>query len=202
MSIIMKEDHDKILRKVKRRALKIHLAGILITTCLLSVPYLAKLDRDLLQESYRVAKMEFEVVLAKQALLNLLRSKPLSTAQAMDVVDLILNQQEIPVSLVMGLIEVESGFNPKAVSDHGARGLIQVMKVNHKSLLSLNDPVVNLSTGLKYLAGLKRTYGTWEKSLRAYNAGPSNVNSRAIDPYVKLVMTRTEKWERQIGGER
>lgn len=70
-------------------------------------------------------------------------------------------KNSIPISLVLGLIEKESTWNPKAVSSMGAIGLMQCMPdtaIRHFkarglsfSLESLHDPVLNVSIGIDIL---------------------------------------------------
>jgi soluble lytic murein transglycosylase-like protein len=75
--------------------------------------------------------------------------------------------------LVLGVVTVESGFHQYAISDKGARGLMQVMPfwnkvVKQKS--SLFDPQVNLRFGCSILRlYLIQERGDLERSLKRYN---------------------------------
>ena len=70
--------------------------------------------------------------------------------------------KKIPVSLICGLIEVESDWNPKAVSSANAKGLMQVLPSSARPYLrsermdyrttSLDDPIVNVMVGISLLA--------------------------------------------------
>jgi hypothetical protein len=70
-------------------------------------------------------------------------------------------KNNVPVYLVMGLIEQESTWNPKALSSMGAIGLMQVMpdtavRIYKQrgltfTLESLYDPVLNVSIGIDVL---------------------------------------------------
>ncbi len=101
-------------------------------------------------------------------------------------------------SLIKAVIEVESGFNPQAVSKKGAKGLMQIMPVNFQ-YLSVSDPFnpfQNIMGGVKYLHTLIRRYeNKLPLVLAAYNAGPEAVDRyRQIPPfeetqnYVRKVM--------------
>lgn len=92
----------------------------------------------------------------------------------------------LDVALVAGLIRQESGFNPRAVSVAGARGLMQVLPavgeevahglrypVWYPSLLF--DPDVNLELGTAHLAEMAKQYGSLVETLAAYNAGGTRV---------------------------
>jgi soluble lytic murein transglycosylase-like protein len=209
MAVILRTDHLKIVRDVKRRALVINLICITVAVLALMVPYVCKLERDLITEAYRVAKGEFNSVMARQELLNVLRSKPMTIGQTLDIVDVVMSQREVPIPIVLGVIAQESSFKPEAVSDKGARGLMQVLPGTYASysknpLLKDNrlvlDPALNVRVGISYLGDLQKNYGDWKKSLRAYLAGPEHSNDKTYDPYALAVLAKAEKYEKQIGS--
>lgn len=85
--------------------------------------------------------------------------------------------------LVVALIRCESSFNNYAVSHVGAMGLMQVMPDTGNFLAersgtelgkttNLFDAELNVELGTAYLAELIQRFGTVEKALVAYNAGP------------------------------
>lgn len=91
--------------------------------------------------------------------------------------------------LVQAVIHVESGFNPKAVSKKGARGLMQVMPV-HLQRLGIENPFnprENIAAGTRYLSRLLERYdGNLTLSLAAYNAGPTAVDHyQDVPPYLE-----------------
>jgi len=80
-------------------------------------------------------------------------------------------------ALVTAMVEVESGFNLKAVSPKGAQGLMQIMPSTAKDL-KLTDsfnPDKNIEAGTRYLKQLMGRFGSAELALAAYNAGPGTV---------------------------
>lgn len=80
--------------------------------------------------------------------------------------------------LVAAIVEVESSFNPDAVSHRGAVGLMQVLPSTARiaNADSLKDPARNIESGTRYLRHLLELYeGDLELALAAYNAGPTNV---------------------------
>jgi Transglycosylase SLT domain len=93
----------------------------------------------------------------------------------------------VPERLVSAVIRVESGFNARAVSPKGARGLMQLMP-GTASLLGVRnafDPGENVDGGVRHLRGLLDRYpNNLPFALAAYNAGEQAVsNHRGIPPY-------------------
>lgn len=92
----------------------------------------------------------------------------------------------VPERLIRAVIRVESGFNPRAVSRKGARGLMQLMPET-ASLLGVRDsfdPLENIDGGVRHLRGLIDRLGELPLVLAAYNAGERAVASfRGIPPY-------------------
>lgn len=99
--------------------------------------------------------------------------------------------------LVVALIRTESSFNPYAVSHVGALGLMQVMPDTGKYLSkrlnielgtrthNLYDPETNVAMGTAYLADLIQRFGSVDRALVAYNAGPGNAKRILAKPDVK-----------------
>lgn len=93
----------------------------------------------------------------------------------------------VPEKLVTAVIRTESGFNPRAVSSKGARGLMQLMP-HTASLLGVRnsfDPAENIDGGVRHLRRLIERFGNnLHLALAAYNAGEQAVTYyRGIPPY-------------------
>lgn len=100
---------------------------------------------------------------------------------------------DIAPSLVLGLIYVESRFDPDAVSPKGCRGYMQLNPTYFPGDLT---PEENIRTGVEYLAYQLNRYGNVESGLTAYNAGHDTGGST----YARLVLTAAEEWEEKING--
>jgi soluble lytic murein transglycosylase len=86
----------------------------------------------------------------------------------------------------MGLIRQESGFNPRATSSAGARGLMQILPTTASrsrrasrirfTAARLYNPTYNVQFGCYYLRSLLEDFdGKPEMALAAYNAGDFRV---------------------------
>jgi soluble lytic murein transglycosylase-like protein len=106
----------------------------------------------------------------------------------------------LPARLVRAVVDTESSFNPGAVSNKGAMGLMQLMppvleEMNVKNPFSVDE---NLNAGTRYLRGLLERYrGDYPRALAAYNAGPGAVDESGGVPdypeteeFVRRVMSR------------
>ena len=99
--------------------------------------------------------------------------------------------------LVMGVVKVESSFNPKCKSRVGARGLMQVMPRTAKHMkcgTRLTDPETNIRCGCTVLRRYLDIYdGNVIYGLAAYNAGPGNANPSAKGSYLPFNFKYVEK---------
>lgn len=103
--------------------------------------------------------------------------------------------------LIKAIIAVESCFDPKAVSQVGARGLMQLMPytANAVGVEDAFDIQQNLRGGVEYFSRMHERYdGNTAYALAAYNAGPSAVDRHdGIPPYPetrKYVRRVLERW--------
>lgn len=96
-------------------------------------------------------------------------------------------QYSLEPALLAAVIEVESGFNPNAVSPAGAKGLMQLMDATARGLgvTDSYDPQQNILGGARFLRQLLDRYkGDIRLALAAYNAGSGTVERYGgIPPY-------------------
>jgi len=108
-------------------------------------------------------------------------------SQHSDLIKKLSTQYGIDLSLVKAVIHAESAFNEYAVSQKGARGLMQLLPTTAAlyGVYALHSPEQNLKGGikhLKYLIGLYK--GDLKLALAAYNAGEGAVKQYSgIPPY-------------------
>jgi hypothetical protein len=84
--------------------------------------------------------------------------------------------------LLKAVMAVESNFDPAAISEKGATGLMQLMPETARDMYvyDMLDPVQNIEGGARYLRRLQDLFGgDLERVLAAYNAGPERVRRSA-----------------------
>jgi soluble lytic murein transglycosylase-like protein len=105
---------------------------------------------------------------------------------------------QVDLALIKAIIMAESSFNPRAVSERGAVGLMQLMPQTAMSLgvKDCFNPEHNIHAGVKYFKQLlNRFEGDIKLALAAYNAGSRKVKEyhgvppfKATQQYIKKVL--------------
>jgi len=94
-------------------------------------------------------------------------------------------RHDIDPAFVRAVIHAESAFNPMAVSNKGAQGLMQLMPATaaQYQVRDPYDPATNLEAGVRHLKGLLGRFDL-ALALAAYNAGEGTVRRHGgIPPY-------------------
>jgi len=119
------------------------------------------------------------------------------------LVDRLAAAHGVDLKLAHALIQVESNYEPRAVSSKGASGLMQLMPALAKeyALDDPFDPEKNLNAGLTHLRSLLDRYKSDVRlALAAYNAGLGAVAKyggvppyRETQNYVQRIMTLVQR---------
>ena len=109
----------------------------------------------------------------------------------------------IPEDMVMNLVGAESSYNPNAVSNKGAVGLMQLLpstsdyafqKAGIPAPEDITDPSSNVLGGMLYLDYLKNKLKTWPAAVQSYNLGPQKYREGKRNPaYLKKVIPPSGK---------
>jgi soluble lytic murein transglycosylase len=106
-------------------------------------------------------------------------------------------------ALVAAIINAESGFDPNAVSNKGAVGLMQILPTTATYIIRENvdlfDYKINIEVGTKYLKYLFDKFKDNTTMLIAYNAGEGNV-AKWIDAGVVCPFPETNNYVKKILG--
>ncbi len=202
--VVLKETFAKVRRRwifhfiLANLVYIIAIAGLLITTAeeknkIYSFPHLEQII-----EEYRT----------KDKLYGILRTKGYSLGQGIDIAEAIVRKSkelELPLSLIMAVIDQESEFYPNARSSKGAQGLMQIMPFKwDEYVIKLNlavdrramtDPFMNITVGCHILNDFYnqnkhiRDYKVrMAKALTDYNNG-----EEAVDPNLDYAVQVSEK---------
>ena len=109
-------------------------------------------------------------------------------------------KHNVDPKLVQAVISAESNWNPNAVSQKGAVGMMQLMPKTARDMGVVNplNADENIEGGVKYLRYLLNKFrGNLALALAAYNAGPSLVEKVGGVPSIP----ETVKYVRQVMNE-
>jgi len=118
---------------------------------------------------------------------GLSRGHRVSSKEIDDAIVQAAQKHNVDANLVRALIKQESNFNPSAISNKGAMGLMQLMPGTARQLGVSDpfDPQQNVEGGVRHLKQLLDTYnGDVRLGLAAYNAGEAAVaRNKGVPPY-------------------
>ncbi len=114
-------------------------------------------------------------------------------------------KNQLAPELIAAVVETESDFRPRLISQKNAQGLMQIVPGTGELLGAGNlfDPEQNVAAGSRYLKYLLDRFGNLRLALAAYNAGEGNIDKFGGVPpfpetlnYVQRVSSST-RWYRQ-----
>jgi hypothetical protein len=114
---------------------------------------------------------------------------------------------QVDFALIKAIIHVESSFNPYAVSDRGAKGLMQVMPTTAQrhGIHDIYDPAQNIEAGVRFVKRLSTLFNNKQHLiLAAYNAGENAViRYNGIPPYpeTELFVRKVLQAKRQYSAQ-
>lgn len=132
----------------------------------------------------------FAIIAIREQMMKILYKKDYS-----EYVSKYSEEYEVEDNLIYAIIKAESNFNPNAVSNQNAKGLMQLMYATAEEVASKNgieltdenifDPETNINIGTKYISTLLNKYECVEVALAAYNAGSGNVDKWIANGTIK-----------------
>lgn len=142
------------------------------------------------------------------------KATPLDFKTSLILVDY-ANRYELEVSLLLGLMELESNFNQYEVGTSQDRGYMQIIPSTEKWLAKafseelgfeydperIFEPEYNIGLAVVYLDTLKSAYGdNYNRILSEYNRGPYNLqkyyekHATYETTYSRVVLSRANKY--------
>ncbi len=172
--------------------------------CLASVAGMAAEAPEVVRTTVRVDKgtgrlIRTQVILPKEVPPIEVMGKPVAApakpvtaakAEVNEIVEQTAATHGVDPLLVRSVLEVESNYNPLAVSPKGAMGLMQLMPSTARQLGVTNafDVRQNIEGGVKFLRYLKTKFSDDRLVLAAYNAGEAAVKKHGwIPPYPETI---------------
>lgn len=124
------------------------------------------------------------------------------------------SEYDVPVSVMYGVLAVESGGDNSSKSSANAFGVFQVRNIVLKELKRVNyltdkdwskndlkDLEDNCRVSAAYLSYLHKMYGQWGFALMAYNTGPSNFEKGILKRLKKIDPSLRGKSRRKIRSD-
>jgi membrane-bound lytic murein transglycosylase B len=130
-------------------------------------------------------------------------SKPLFKTKFDQLIDEAAKHFDVDAGLVSAVIKAESDYNPREISNKGARGLMQLMPSTAQRFGVTNsfDPVANVYGGTRYLRWLLQTFdNNADLAVAAYNAGEGNVWKYNGVPPFRETLTYIKRIAKHFAG--
>jgi soluble lytic murein transglycosylase-like protein len=210
--VVLKETFVKFRRKWVFRFIFLNLVYIIAIGGLLLVILEEKNGIPSSSEAMQIIE-EYRI---KDKLYGILRTKGYSLGQGVDIAEAIVKKSkelDLPLSLIMAVIDQESEFYPNARSSKGAQGLMQIMPFKWDAFvvkLNLNverramtDPFMNIMVGCEILKDFynQNTYIKDYKARIAKTLTDYNNGENATDPnlnYAVQVNQKQREYEKKL----
>lgn len=117
--------------------------------------------------------------------------------------------ENVPVSLIIAMIDKESKFNPEVVSKTGDYGLMQINTINHEWLAEkyrttdMLDPYQNVFCGIKMIGSYIQNYKDYGSALMVYNMGDYGAkraweNGIKSTSYSESILALMQQYEQEV----
>jgi len=168
------------------------------------------LNKTLPQRSYlKIKSDELEKPEKLESISLTKENPPVSTIKVSkgeydSIIKRVAKKYKLNPMLVSAVIKAESNGDPKAVSNAGAKGLMQLIDstASDMGVNDVFDPRENIEGGAKYLRKMINRFGDIKKALAAYNAGPEAVKRyEGIPPY-RETKNYVEKVLKNLTGQK
>jgi Transglycosylase SLT domain len=165
---------------------RLRILSILALTCAFAAALGAEVQIKTLPDGSKLISNESFEQRARRVASRLL---PVPKADLEPLIDIYARDVGLSPRLVQAVIQVESGYNVRALSNKGAMGLMQLIP-GTAALMGVKEPFDardNIRGGTRYLRYLlDRFDGDLVKALAAYNAGPGAVDRYGgVPPYAE-----------------
>jgi soluble lytic murein transglycosylase-like protein len=212
LGVVPKETVVKLRRKWILRFIFVNLVYIIAIAGLMVI---IKEETSTISSFPHVNQM-IEEYRTKEKLYGILRTKGYSLGQGVDIVEVIVRKSkelELPLALIMAVIDQESEFYPNARSHLGAQGLMQVMPFKwdkYVAMLKLEvdrramtDPLMNITVGCHILKDFYNRHNhitdhkvRMAKALTDYNNGEEAENPNL--KYAVEVNRKQDEYEKKL----
>jgi hypothetical protein len=202
--VVLKETFLKARRKWIFRFI---LTNLIYITAITGLLITITEEKDIIH-SFPHLKQIVEEYRTKDKLYGILRTKGYSLGQGIDIAEAIVRKSkelDLPLSLIMAVIDQESEFYPNARSSKGAQGLMQIMPFKWDEYVvklnlavdrrAMTDPFMNITVGcqiLKDFYNQNKHINDYKvrmaKALTDYNNGEATV-----DPNLDYAVQVSEK---------
>jgi len=221
--VVLKEAFDKLKEtcvKGRRRGFFLFIVMNLVYIVVIAGLSMVVLQQKETISSFSCMEPMVDQYRTREKLYEILRNKGYSLGQGLDIAEAIVKRSselELPLALIMAVIDQESEFYPHAKSQKGAQGLMQIMplkwdeyvaKLNLKvDRRAIADPFMNITVGCQILKDLYDGYKDTKdekvrmaKALTDYNSG-----TKSKDPNLKYAVGVSQKqneYEKKLQEDR